>query len=519
MANKPNTNKPVSILAFEGTELTLYCDDSSGGTKTITINLPEEFADASEVYYVDVTKDKLLISANNTNVGIWLYNIHLNQLTQIHNTGYNFKYFQQLTDTVWMISSATYTDGVYKYDEINDTIIQIYNRGYEWTYWHKVTDTKWLASSDGNFATGMWVYHLNTDTFVKLLSTDSTYRVKSEYVYKLSNEIWLYSSGASASHGLYQYNTVTDEVIKLTNYGGYCDLFIKVNNKYMLCSSSTNSTYLLQYDLLNNTATQLSESVSVYKYIRKITEVKWLITSTENRTATNGIHLYNAESGELTRIYTEGYGLGVVAIIENKVLLSTLAYSSNNLGILLYNTDDDTVTQIYSTGQQWKFAQRIGSKCLISSAYTSGGILLYNADDDTVTQIYSIGKNWQYFQLINDKCLINTSEGSSNGILVYSSIDDSIIKTIDGYEFSNFKITNNDKCLMTSKSQTALYLYNYVTNTTVAIRNGTKNCDIFIEQNNNYYISASDKTKNPRTILYNSTDDSTKLVKCDIEVN
>ena len=435
----------------------------------IEIDLPEAFANVANIYYFKVNNKILFSGYTNgvtTSVGLWVYNMDNKEWKQINSNVYAWSTFQQVTEHKVLIASSNLysTEKLLLYNIIDDTVSilwQSVKSGLN-NIFYKVNETKWLIAPSSSSSLGFLVYNTLDDSIINITSITSW---GWQYFYKINENQILIGGG---SNGFLLYNSDDDTIIKSYDQGDGWRFFTKVGNKILISSGYSNSG-LLSYDIITK---------------------------------------------ETNKIYDLGSAWSYTQVINNKCLLSA---TSSNSGILLYNSDDNTLSLIYDTGSYWQYANVINNKCLISSSVSAGtGLLVYNYEDDTIITLLNKGYNWKYFQNIKDKCLIGGANYSE--LYLYNPVDNNLTLLYGLNSAQYFKQVEENKCLIASSNKSTsnegLYLYNSDTELVSKLGNVKGwGYDTFKQEEDNWYVSASDKTYSAFTLLYNSTDDSIKLVK------
>ena len=407
------------------------------GGKEIELELPSDFETLNEwdsLFYISPTNDKILVSANISNVGLWIYTISTKTWVKAHDGAY-WGSFQQVTDTKWLITGgATSSVGVLLYDANTDTVTQIYDKGRAWTSFY-VIGTRCLIYSQSYTGVGVLVYDSTNDSCVQT-----------------------YSSG-------YGWNTVhpmgTDRVLL----------------------SGSSSAHLVVYNYLDNSTKLLATTIE-WSYGTKVNDTKYLLANANSSTSRDGLWVYDSRDDSFTQVFVTGYRFDTFVQAGSKWLVSSFQQSAFS-GIVLYDPEDNSATQIYDSGIRWKFANVVGTKCLISNVTSASGLLRCDLETGECTQIYTTGYNWEFYQNVGDKCLIGSRYGNGSGVLLYDANDDTISQLLDeGYMWKNFKVIGS-KCLLSSDASNSdsygIYLYNALDNTINKIHTSGYGWSIFME--------------------------------------
>lgn len=225
-----------------------------------------------------------------------------------------------------------------------------------------------------------------------------------------------------------------------------------------------------------------------------------------------GLWIYKISSGQWTHVYTEYGSWRYFQKMGDKCLITSL---TSNSGVLLYDASDDSVTRIHSSAYGWSRFIVFGNKCLlISTDDDAPQILLYNAITNEITEVYNNGYVWRYFQIVGDKCLFSGDSSSNPGILVYDSNDDSVdLIHTTGYNWRYFQVIG-DKCLISSNNSSSkgLLVYNSTNNTIRQLYDGGYSWEWFTVVGDKCFISGRLSTIAPGLLYYNSSEDSMTLI-------
>lgn len=430
-----------------------------GGSQNAEIALPSVFAGATEMYYIAVTDDKILISSNSNVCGLWLYTISTNTMTQVYASGASWKYFQQVTDTKWLIcydyilvydstndnvtqiyNSYSYANvfqqvtdtkwllccasssvqGILLYDSSNDSVTKIWNGGYEWNRCQQVNDYKWLLGASNNSATGVLLYNSTDNSVVKIYNNYSYWEFG-----KINNEIVLLSPYYGSNTGLFLYDAKDDSVSNIYASGYSWMYYHNVSETKCLIGATNSAQGLLLFDLTTRTVTQLLTTSYNFKHSYRINDDKWLISSA------NGVWLYKVSDDSIKSLYNAYLWDSYAKIGDTKFLIGSSISSAS--GILLYDETTDAISRPYTSNYGWIYFQPIGAdRCLIGSSYgsatTSSGLLLYDANANTIKKIFSTGFAYDTFVLDGNNCYISSSKKTESKLTLYYNADTNTIE-------------------------------------------------------------------------------------------
>lgn len=348
----------------------------AGISKELTVNLPEEFATATEIYHFQVNDDTILFSSQTQDIGLWVYNINENSWKQGYSTGYSWRYFQKINDNKCLISSS-YFDGVLLYIS-DDNITLAYSSGKSYEFFHQVNIDKWLISSSNTH--GILLFNAIDNTINKIY--DIGYRLE---FFKLIGDKALL--GSSSVKGIWLYNDNDNTATRLYEYG-YWRYFQSVGNKCLIASNTSNSSGLLLLDFTNNEITKIYENGYNWRYFY-IVKDRCLISTSNG--SDNGILLFDSNNDTITRI-GDGYGYKYFhSITDAKVLMT----SANNTMLLLYNYENNSIVSKGVRTIYCDVFKQDGIHCYISASNKSKNAFTYYYDstDDSVKLVgYYIGE-------------------------------------------------------------------------------------------------------------------------------
>ena len=213
----------------------------NGETKELIVDLPNSFITADEIYYFNVSEDKILFSCNVVNSGLYEYNINTGENVKLYS-GYNWQYFQIIGNKCFISGDAT--GGLLIYNTDTGTINKIYSEA-SWGNF-QVIGNKCLISSNASNATGILLYDDNAGTITKIYSSGNYWAY-----FQVIGDKCLIASGSSSNLGILLFDNSTNQITKIweTNYSW--QYFQVIGNKCLIGSSRTDSGLLL-YDSETN---------------------------------------------------------------------------------------------------------------------------------------------------------------------------------------------------------------------------------------------------------------------------
>ena len=424
------------------------------GGKEIELELPSELGTATAFYYVSPTDDKILFSTEVATSGVWIYTISTKTWVKAYDNHGEWHVFQQVTDTKWLIGggrdSRSYKAGLLLYNAETDTVTQVYSTSNLWSRFCVIGKKCliWVIGSQTGTGKGMLVYDSDDDSCVLAYSRGYSWDI----IHSIGNDKTLFMGGGNPSY-LVMYNHLTNTLTELLDTGSWRYVHQVNDTKYLLSNDSyTNGIYV--YDSENDSCIQIYIDGNKWKYFQNVGN-KCLISSDTSTYA--GILVYNSVDNTCVKVYDTYHRWKYFHVINNKCLMSSNQSGSE---LLLYNSETDSITQLYG-GSSWVNSQVIDNVCLISSDKSSPqGLFRYNSEDDSFVQVYDSGYCWRYFQVINNKCLISGSNSSPGGILVYNTENDSCTRIFTiGFGWSYF-INIGTTWLISGNSSGGLYKYN-----------------------------------------------------------
>ena len=383
---------------------------AGSGSEEVVIEFPEPFDSSRTIYYFQVDKDKVLLSASGTPVfGLWVYTISTKSWKKLYETHY-WANFQKVADKCLITSpSSDTTSGILVYDLSTDTVEQKYTYGNKYNVFY-VIENKCLISSSSE-SRGLLLFDTSLNTITSLYNGD---RFVGFSLFKgkvLCNRQY---------NGISLYNPEDNSLVEITdsegaaiNGGNYKEL----GNKCLISSVSSITKGIWIYYENETTAKKIYSTGDYWNTFQEV-EGGCLIGS-GNSSGGYGILLYQSSDDTIISPYTSTRGWnGFQALPDGNCLI--FSYITSNSGILLYDSIDHTITKKYSNYYSWENFKMIGNDCLISNnLYADSGIVLYKSNDKTITRIYSKGYGYDTFAEDENGCVVSSSDVSKSYLVVY----------------------------------------------------------------------------------------------------
>lgn len=257
--------------------------------------------------------------------GVYLLNSDFS-ITQIYSENYVFDNVVELANGNLMILSSANNTKILVYNITTKQITQFDTDNYD--------DGQLYTLSNGNIIIPgtlgikpFYLYELATNELSAI--SDNGY-----YFFEISSDKVLVSN--FRSNGISILNPETKQVVKIYEDGSYWNAFVKLDDGNVLVASSQSTANVL----LINPDTNEVEIVGIlsfngWKSFHKLSNGNILITSTSAVATNSGVHLYDATSKQITKIYDFGYGWDTFEEDENGVKIS--ASSNSSQGSIYYD--------------------------------------------------------------------------------------------------------------------------------------------------------------------------------------
>ena len=473
-----------------------------GGTEGVELILPEAFATATTFYYVKVDNNTLLLSADNTNIGVWEYNLTDNSCVQLYNQGIKWQYFQEVKNG-WFITSYasdTSSSGLLFYNKITKTITKEITVGNGEVRMSTSLNGVILFSLYYGRA-GICFYNETTNEFSTMPDTNT----RGWTDFTVVGDDCVISGADTGSLGIHIYKSLDGTLTQVYATGSSWAVRIVASDNCFISSGSSSNKGLFKYNSTTKTFETLREDGYSWKYYYEIEDGCFISCAVS---ATPGLFLYSYSENALVTIHTTGYGWQYFYKLGNDLLISC---SSSQYGLYRYNPTDRKLFQLTSSSYGWYVVITLGDISLLTGG-SGGGLFAYNSADSTYKSLTTSYGGWKNVFVVRDRCLMS-SNVSYSGLICYD-IPTNTAKTLatSSYNWVLFGEIG-DKYLFSSSNYNGLLVYDYTKNTASTKFSAGQGYDTLIEDNGTYYIEASDKTKSKYTLSYNPTNNTAKLVK------
>ena len=500
------------IIDGDECELVITLADGS----EITLDLPEEFGNAGNVYYFQVDEDTLLVSGDANDIGVWMYTLSTNIWEQKYSHS-EWDVFQMVGNNCLLGRTLSgYNDGILLYDSETKTINRIYTSGTTWRNFH-VVENDCIISGYGS-TVGILLYDGKTKTI------EQKYDISYWDIFQdVPNGCLISTTNSSGSihKGVLLYNKINKTITQIYQNGINHATFKKVNNGNYLITCQTYDAGLLLYNSVTNDIKKVyGEPLQTTANWREFQLVPNGCLIGSSSSSDTGILFYDDETEEVTLKYEIGqYWRDFIVVNNNCLILGGKIYSSyGDGGILVYNTSTKTIQQIYTetfsytTNGIWWYV--INNDCILTS--TSKGILYYDGSLNTITKYFESYSSINKFEKVGNKILMGTGSSSLKGILEYD-IDTKVIEhnyTSGGY-WCYFSVLKDGNCLISSSNTNSkgILLYDIETNSILKLSKVGYNYTTCKYINGVYLLSSMNKSVNPLVLEYNPATKTTKLAK------
>lgn len=457
-------------------------------TKTIEIELPEEFASAKNIYNFQVNEDLILFSCDVSDSGIWGYKISNNSFEQLYLYEQNWKYFQKSDNDVIISTSDSFIDNpLLLYDSETNEISSLISYSYSnWGYFHEIPDG-FLISSNGGY--GIIKYEKNTKTAELIYSSGTEWNVS-----KNINEGTFLSS--FSSDGILFYNNSLKNISIMYNSGKNWK-FYQIGNKTFISSDSSSSSDrgLLLFENIETPITKISESgYGKFNYTTINDDMLFSYFNSSN----SGVLYFDNQNKTVEKLYSTGYNWQYFIPFESGILMSNL--SSSYKGLLLFDADNKTISQIFTNYYRFNSSIDLGNEILMGGSFAYG-LFVFDKNLKTLTQLTTSTNYLEFFKTINGALAIATTSTA-----IYNS-NSKTVKSYSGfYSMTNLKYFDNNDILMgtnsTSTTDNPLGLYKSETDEIIGLSKLGKLLDTFIDTDEGVIIKSSDMTINPIILYY-----------------
>jgi len=223
------------------------------------------------------------------------------------------------------------------------------------------------------------------------------------YYYELENGNCIISSSESDS-GLCLYNASQNTISKIYDVGYNFTYFEKTPiGNYIIFSPSN---CLVSYDDINNTFISLASSGA--SNIGILSNGNCLYSSSSSASYSKGVWLVNTQTGDKTRIYTEGYSWKFSPLLNGNCLISS--DSNSILGAHLYTSQDDSIIELTSEGYSYRSYSRQLTDNILFVCGNSGTPFLWDLSNNSKIELTITGSKFDNFiPLINGDYLVYSS--------------------------------------------------------------------------------------------------------------
>ena len=379
---------------------------------------------------VDTSKKELLVFSQFTNyyyhsngidaygsygsagdAGLYHINLKTNEITQIYETGFNWKYFIEDNNGYTYISDASnailYVTGSIAVEvQVSSSLITL---------------NKFFKDSKGNIYVGgsgtTAILYLCDGIGERIQYSgywDGFYEDKFGYVYAYNGTGVL----------LLDKNTVTNICTFTSQYSFSTTYYtFEASNGYLYVSASQ----VVLFCIYNGTATELYTNSKAWDSFFEDSEGNVYVGSTRSYSG-----ILHVKESLATQIYNIGDSWR--NFFEDSK--GNVYASSGKSGTGLVKLTPTLAEQIYTESYNWKnFFESSNGNIYVSTSSSSSGMLLIK--DNSVTQIYT-GSNWNvFFEDSKSNIYVGSTSSSLKGILY---INDDVVTLIytDGYQWQHF---------------------------------------------------------------------------------
>lgn len=464
-----------------------------GAIVPMEVNLPEGFRQKANYYYLQMSGSKILMSNQDSESGLWEYNVKSKVWTKIYAGG-DFRYFQKVDNYCLVGGHSGY---LLLYSEQEGQIVQAIEKTSSWSTFDLVGDNYFCYARTSG--AGLCVYDTKSKQLI-LLSDKGI-----SWVYKIkAGDDYIVSSSSNNTTGLYLYEPSTNRFTKIVENSKYgYEFAYDVSDNIMLISSNNSSGKgVIVYDKSTKTAQTSNWSAYSTLTIKHIEEDVYLASCYSS--FTKGALLFNASDKSFTQIYAIGYNWQNVFVINDVYLMTTSSVSGS--GVVMYDKTTQTTTQVYAGGNNFSRFEKVGNNCVISGS-ASYGVLLFDGETKTISQIEA--KGYVNIFSIGDVCLLAGTSYSAYGVKLYDNstreVTSLLTDSTAGYANNVFVQTNNDVLIGSDGSNGKLLLYNGDAKT-ITLLQTSGYYSIFHDVGDGNYLISRNTSGGNHLLLYNSTD-------------
>lgn len=365
------------------------------GTKTVEIELPEIFHSGWDVYYYQVNKDVILLSAS-ASVGIWIYHVKDNTLKQGYTVDYGWKNYTQITDNLVLIGASSSPGSTVVYDVDTDEITQTGDSYVGTILAHQVDDNRFLVWGNTSSVKGISVFDIRTKKSTKIYNEGYGWNCVKV------GETWLMTCQYDSKAGVVIYSESTDSVTKIYDTGNWNNLIVIDDECFI---SSSYIAGLLVYNDTDKTISTLTSTGSNWKYIYKVDDIIFVSNSSSSYKG-----LFIVDNNTLTSIYDDGYGYQYFHKIKDRIVIS----GTTPKLALIYNSADNSVVAKTSTllGNNLKNSVVLDDRMLLTSNNTSSSYLYiyyYSTDEIQPSSASGLFTDYDTFVPDGQNCYISSS--------------------------------------------------------------------------------------------------------------
>lgn len=199
-----------------------------------------------------VPNNKVLLSSQAYEIGLWLYNADDDSLKQIWTTGVWTENFYLFGDICLCYPTGSLILGLFSFNCLDDTFTQLWDKGYGIRYIKHLDDNKIFIGFQ-NSSNGAFVYNISTNTLTQL-NTTSGFRA---YYLKVSDTkiLLFFTNGHPIA-----YNPADDSIYTIkyptVNWYASYDTYIKdENGNYYLITSNRSEPTIPYYNPTDDSMT------------------------------------------------------------------------------------------------------------------------------------------------------------------------------------------------------------------------------------------------------------------------
>ena len=496
-----------------------YTGQSKGNGKPLEVNIPDAIASSGYIYTFNIDNEYVLVSGSehSTKVGLWLCNIVTDTWTQLlpKTNSYNceYKYFYKVKDKVVISSSYQYNTGLYVYNHITKTCGKKFSLGYNYTYSCLVNDTLLISGNSGALR-----FDYNSELFEEIFN-ESGGKISFSSFYQYGNKALCVSS-----NGIYVYNDLDKSVEKILPVYAETPYIRQTEHGTVVAYRTEDGRYLALLDKNFDTVlSQVEASSGSFDINSKDNHIEHKNGELYGGGYTNtiGYYWFDFKNTTLEKVYEQGYGFSTNYTKNfNKYIFFV---PNSTMGCVLFDTETKEFIRPIETKNAY-LATLINNKLVLTHYNTTHkGLYLFDIDTRELTPLNTTS----YVSYHSTNVNVYTTNSyqikdriiaSFYGLGYVIDLTDNTYKSGGGASVDvtniEYLLSEGGNNLFINSKGANVRCYNYETNEFIlALSQSTetpseiysKVYNVYELDGENCYAYNNDKTSNPYTLYFDST--------------